>query len=84
MWGWCTGSGGWLPWGGVGGLLLVGLVVAAIVWGLGGGGRRSGDRDHKQGARADRDDARRLLNRRLAAGEIDLEEYERLRRAIES
>jgi len=41
-------------------------------------------RKHHQGARADRDDAMRILRNRLAEGAISEEEFERLRRAVES
>ena len=86
MWGWCTSYGGLGRWG-LGGGWLMGLfglvVVAVIVWAILSGGRWR-EADHRQGARADRDDALRILKRRLAAGEISLEEYERLRQAVES
>lgn len=89
MWGWCTSLGWSGPWGmGGGGLFssgLLGLVlIGALVWAITAGRRRSGDANHRQGARADRDDALRILKRRLALGEIDLEEYERLRQAVDS
>jgi len=64
---------------GLGGILfgLLGLLAAAwLIRSLVTAGT------HRQGARADRDDALRLLDHRLAAGAITPEEYERLRRAI--
>lgn len=88
MWGWCTSLGWPGSWGGGGGWFpsgLLGLVlIGAIVWAILAGRRRPADTDHRQGARADRDDALRILKRRLAAGEISLEEYERLRQAVET
>lgn len=41
-------------------------------------------RSHRRGARADREDALRILRARLADGAISEEEFERLRRAVES
>lgn len=68
------------------GLLVTGLFLAAvvilIVWLVGRPG--TGADNHRRSARADKDDALRLLARRLAEGSIDQEEYERLRRAIET
>lgn len=90
MWGWCTSLGWSGPWGmgGGGGLFSSGLLglllIGALVWAILAGRRRPADPDHRQGARADRDDALRILKRRLALGEIDLEEYERLRQAVDS
>jgi putative membrane protein len=86
MWGWCTSYGGPGSWGTGGGWLvgLFGLVVLAVIVRAVLGGGRSRDPDHRQGARADRDDALRILKRRLAEGDISLEDYERLRQAVES
>jgi putative membrane protein len=41
-------------------------------------------RNHRRGATADRDDAMRILRIRLAEGAISEEEFERLRRAVDS
>ncbi len=41
-------------------------------------------RGHRHNARADRDDAMRILRARLAEGNISEEEFDRLRRAVES
>lgn len=66
---------------GVGGLVFGVIVLVAVVWlvrtlmGQQGG-------CHRDSAKADREDALRLLEQRLAAGAITPEEYERLRRAI--
>ena len=73
-------GGGGLFSSGLLGLLLIG----AVVWAILAGRRRPVDQDHRQNARADRDDALRILKRRLAQGEISLEEYERLRQAVDS
>lgn len=86
MWGcwpfssWSFMHGGFGPGGWFVGLLVLLAVLWLIrrVFGLGGGCC------HQRNARADRDDALRLLDRRLAAGSITPEEYERLRRAIVS
>lgn len=61
-------SWGWAVLMTIGWVILVGLFVALIVGAL-------RDRSAKQSARE-------LLDRRLAAGEIDLDEYERLRSAM--
>jgi len=53
------------------------LLIAWAVW-----PRR--EQKHRRGARADRDDAMRILRTRLAEGAISEEEFERLRRAVES
>jgi putative membrane protein len=88
MWRWCDSFGWSTHWDGGGGgwvMSLIGLaVLAAILWAVFHGGDRFRDTGHRQGARADRDDALRILKRRLAEGDISLEEYERLRQAVES
>jgi len=83
MWGcrsfffWSFGHGGF----GLGGVVLGLLVLAALLWIL---RTRSSRGSHHDSARADRDDALRLLDQRLADGGITPEEYERLRRAIDA
>ena len=83
MWG-CYNT---FPFGGAGGgfslislLLIVGLVIA-VIWIF---RTPRPDSRHRQSARADRDDALRILRIRLAEGSISEEEFERLRRAVES
>jgi len=39
--------------------------------------------DFRRGAAADRDDALRILRRRLAEGDISVDEFDRLRRAVD-
>ena len=63
------------------GLLLLVVLVLAAVWIF--RALRS-DPGHRCSAQADRDDALRILRTRLAEGSISEEEYERLRRAVES
>ena len=58
-------------------VLLVWLIYALVSGAIGRG--RQPERD--EGRRGD--DARRILDERLARGEIDIEEYERLREVIE-
>ena len=41
-------------------------------------------RNHRRGAKADRNDAMRILRTRLAEGAISEEEFEHLRRAVDS
>jgi putative membrane protein len=53
--------------------LIYALVTGAIGW-----GRQPEDGEERRG-----DDARRILDERLARGEIDSEEYQRLRDVIE-
>jgi putative membrane protein len=80
---WCSNFP-WFP--GFGGFgfswLLILLVVAGLIWLLRRPG--SGADEHRRSARSDRDDALRILRQRLAGGDITQEEYDRLRRAVES
>jgi len=81
MWGCSTffpfhGGGFFFPGGLLWLLFLVALFLAARAMLPG--------RSHRRGARADRDDAMRILRSRLAEGNISEEEFERLRRAVES
>lgn len=71
MWGW----GGWVVMGAVTllTLALVGLVVWAVIWAT----RSTTTRRTFESPRA-------VLDRRLAAGEIDEDEYARARRLIEN
>ena len=57
--------------------LLIWLIYAQVTGVIGRG--RQPERDGEQRG----DDARRILDQRLARGEIDLEEYQRLRDVIE-
>jgi putative membrane protein len=67
-------------------LMWVGMIAfwGLLIWGLyvliSGAGRKSGGKDHTGGD--DSADARRILDRRLASGEIDPAEYRRLRDLI--
>lgn len=80
---WCPNFP-WFP--GFGGFgfswLLILLVIVGLIWLLRRPG--SGADEHRRSARSDRDDALRILQQRLAGGDITQEEYERLRRAVES
>ncbi len=75
-WGGLFGPLSWLA------LLLAAVVVLVVLV------RRAkpgpGEASHRLGAKADRDDAMRLLKARLASGGITEDEYHRLRRTIES
>lgn len=62
--------------------LLVGLLVLVAVFLIVRAGGSGGN--HRRGAWADRDDAMRILRARLAEGAISEEEFDRLRRAVES
>jgi putative membrane protein len=83
---WCSNSS-WFPgMGGFGGFglswIVLLLVVVGVVWLVRRSG--SGSDEHRRSARSDRDDALRILRQRLASGDISEEDYERLRRAVES
>lgn len=68
------------PTGGFG-LVVILLGLAAVLWAV----RSRGDaRTRRRGARADREDALRLLDQRLAEGRISQEDYEQLRRSVQS
>jgi putative membrane protein len=58
-------------------VLLIWLIYALVTGVIGRG--RQPERGEERGG----DDARRILDERLARGEIDLEEYQRLRDVIE-
>ena len=74
---WFPGMGGFgLSW------IVLLLVVVGVVWLVRRPG--SGSDEHRRSARSDRDDALRILCQRLASGDISEEDYERLRRAVES
>lgn len=79
MWYWSSGVHwwGWLL-GGFGMIVFWGLVIWAIV-ALVGLARGSGPPRHDRD-----DDPERILARRLAEGEIDLDEYHRLLEALRS
>lgn len=75
-WGWHHGDwgGGWWVVMGLGMVLFWALVIVAIVWLVRGG---LGPRDHVQ-----REDPLEILDRRLAAGEISVDEYEQRRATL--
>lgn len=62
-------------------LALVGLVASALVR---SGARAALDGSPPQSAPDDPPGPRRILDERLARGEIDVEEYRRLRRALDA
>lgn len=59
----------------VGMIAFWGLIVWALYALISSASRRPGDEDHGR-------EARRILDQRLAKGEIDVEEYQRLRETI--
>jgi len=68
----------WGPWGwgmGVGSLLFLALIVVGVVL--------LAQRPSGQAPPGGQDSARRILDERLARGEIDEEEYRRRRRTLE-
>lgn len=70
-WGHHMSAGGWI-FSVAATLIVIGLVVAAIVWLVGGRG----------GSTATAASAREILDRRLASGELRVEQYEQLRAAL--
>ena len=74
-WAWWQASLMWLAMIAFWALLI--WLIYALVTGVIGRGRQP-ERDEERG-----DDARRILDQRLARGEIDLEEYQRLRDVME-
>ena len=77
-------GGGWLIWLIVLGLflLLVGGGIAAVVWFVAQGSHTSRRRYGQEPQRED--EALEILRRRYAAGEIDREEYQRMREELRS
>jgi len=79
MWG-AQGSDGWWRWGGLlmllPGVLIVGGIVAAVVWGIG----NSAEPQNPAGP----SNAREILDARYARGEITRDEYQQMRRDVEA
>jgi putative membrane protein len=69
-------AGGWVLMV-VGEIVIWGLIIAFVIWLLRNRDARQDDRDT-----APPRSAREILDRRLASGEIDSDEYERLRRTL--
>ncbi len=67
----CGGMGGMMAWGWIVGVLLIGLLVAVIVYALTGRGRASPSTD-----------AMSVLRERYARGEIDQTEYDQRARVL--
>ncbi len=76
MWGYPMGGGMWLGMG-LGTLVFVGLIVL-VVWALGSARNTRPDVTHAQSG----PDAVRLLDERLARGDIDPEDYNQRRRLL--
>jgi putative membrane protein len=76
-------AGGWPIWGvalmWVGMLAVAGLLIRAVYAAVGSASRRRGDGPGKDAAAPDR-----ILGERLARGEINADEYTRLREALAS
>jgi putative membrane protein len=60
-------------------LIIIALVVAAIVWLISALGSRE---NRSTTSEADEPSAREILDRRLASGELTVEQYEQLREKI--
>jgi uncharacterized membrane protein len=76
-WGNHMGTGGWI-FSILGTLIIIGLIVALIVWAASLRGDRSGSTTAADGS------AREILDRRLASGELTAEQYEQLREALDA
>ena len=75
MWGYDGWSWGWgMLFGGLWMVLFWALIIGLVVWGV---NRLSGDRSARG------DEPLDILKRRLARGEINPEEFERLKKALE-
>lgn len=61
-------------------LLLIGGGIAAVVWFVAQGSRGSGQAARQEPRRED--EALEILRRRYASGEIDREEFERMRQEL--
>jgi|ERR1035437_10227719 uncharacterized membrane protein len=74
-WGNHMGTGDWI-FSVLGTLIILGLVVGLIVWAVSPRGDRGGS------AAAAGESARAILDRRLASGELTVEQYEQLRETL--
>jgi putative membrane protein len=74
-WGNHMGTGEWI-FSILGSLIIIGLIVALIVWAVSPRGDRSGSPTAASGS------AREILDRRLARGELTAEQYQQLREAL--
>jgi putative membrane protein len=76
MWGWGTGSGWWMLFGGIMFILFWGVVIALVIWGVRALTR---DRDtHMPGGRT----ALEIAKERYARGEITKEQFDQIKRDI--
>ena len=74
-WGNHMSTGGWI-FSILGTLIIIGLIVALIVWAVSQRGDRSATATGAGGS------AREILDRRLASGELTAEQYEQLRATL--
>ena len=72
--GWMVGGWGWGMGGMLAGIILLILAAAAIAVFMRASGRKSGDHDRR--------DSLDILKRRLASGDISIEEFEQLKRHL--
>jgi putative membrane protein len=78
-WGNHMGAGGWIS-SILGTLIIIGLILAVIVWAVSPRGDRSGSATGA--ATGASGSAREILDRRLADGELTAEQYEQLRETL--
>lgn len=77
-WGDHMGAGAWI-FSILGTLIIVALIVGVIVWVV----QNTGSRGQAADSGASATSAREILDRRLASGEITIEQYEQLRETID-
>jgi len=75
-WGNHMGAGDWI-FSILGTIIFLGLIIGLIVWAVSPHGDRGGS------APATGESAREILDRRLASGELTIEEYSQLREALD-
>ncbi len=77
MWGFHDGMGWWMLFGGMGMMVFWAIIIGLVVWGVtrvAGGRERRGEQRHSP---ID------IVERRLARGEISMDEFEDLKRALQ-
>lgn len=73
MWGYHDGIGWWFVFGGIWWIAIVGAVIWLAVWAATRRGERAGGIDESPSE---------IAKRRLASGEIDMSEFERIEAAV--
>ncbi len=76
---WMNGSWDWFPWMMIFALVFLTFLIAMLVFVFRGGGPMSGG----HGTHLKEDSAREILDRRYARGEVNQEEYQRMRKELQ-